>query len=210
MPLSGAAMWIATHGLQVEVDPYDEAVMTAALQELVDQITSGHVKVVGHRNGKPKRVPAHKFVCPIAYLPSARGEELESSDQMVLRSWAYDNDTIWQEGFDDCLADRSRTYWGLLRVKRAQVMKLWPFRADDLVSASPDLTGAPGRPTKSMHLVGAEFERRFKAGQALDARGEEANYLLMWLANAHPGKPAPTKKTVTNHISVRRREYLKA
>jgi len=213
MTIAGAAVWIATRGMQIDVDPEDVIAMTAALQQIIDHAASGEMTVMGSiPDGLvPERVPAKLFIsCPIAYLPGIVAETNASGDRIVLRSWAFESDNDWENGFDDSLARGGETYWEKLRVNRSDVLKLWPFPAEDLGPVAPDMTGAPGRPTKSMNLIGAEFERRFKSGQAFENRTEEAEYLLAWLANAYPGKPPPTKKTVTNHISVRRREDLKA
>lgn len=209
MPLCGAAMWIATKGLLVEIDPYDEAAVTAALEELADQLLSGDIRVVGYRDGKPDLVPAHLFSCPIAYLPSAVGEERAASEQIVLRSWAYDDDASWADGFDDCLADRSQTYWGLLRVNRADIWKLWPF--DDIRRAEAlalTRTGAPGRPS-GMHLVLAEHQRRMASGEALRGLSDEASCLANWLARTYSMVPQPSTKTIANKIGPAHRKHQK-
>lgn len=213
MTMAGAAVWIATKGLQTNVAPDDAIAMTAALQELIDHASSGRIKVMGFKPDAlvSEQVPAELFIsCPVAYLPGLIPETIASGDRIVFCSWAYESEGDWDSGFDDSLARGGEVYWRKLRVNRSDVLKIWPFPAEDIDPAAPDMTGAPGRPTKSMNLIGAEFERRFKAGQAFEDRGEEAKYLLTWLANAHPGKPAPTKKTIRNYISVRRREDLKA
>lgn len=45
MPLAGAGVWIATKGLQIDVDPNDEFA-TAALRKMLDHIASGNIRVV--------------------------------------------------------------------------------------------------------------------------------------------------------------------
>lgn len=208
MPISGAAMWIATKGMQVEVDPYDEVQIVAALQELADQITSEHIRVVGRRDGKSEQVPAYLFVCPIAYLPSAIGEDLASSDTMALHSWAHETREIWENGFDDTLADRSRKHWELLGVARADVARLWAFdEARRTDARGLTRTGAPGRPS-AMHLVVAEHERRIKSSEARISLSEEARHLANWLRLAYPFVPPATPKTIENRIRDRHRLYI--
>jgi hypothetical protein len=66
--------------------------------------------------------------------------------------------------------------------------------------ASSGRTGAPGRPSKGMHTIQAEFERRIRNnGFKLDLR-EEATELLAWYHVEHPSEPQPTVKTIANRL----------
>jgi hypothetical protein len=62
------------------------------------------------------------------------------------------------------------------------------------------LTGAPGRPGKSMHLIEAEHERRIKDGEAVEGIAAEAEILAGWVKARHPAVPPPSVKTITNRI----------
>jgi len=56
----------------------------------------------------------------------------------------------------------------------------------------PPRTGAQGQPTKSMHIIMDEWERRLKAGQIEHTRKAQAQVLLDWIKEAHPLLPRPT------------------
>lgn len=62
------------------------------------------------------------------------------------------------------------------------------------------MTGAPGRPQKSMSLIKNEFERRCAAARIEASRTAQANVLLEWLRTAHPDMPEPTVKTIYNKL----------
>jgi hypothetical protein len=65
-------------------------------------------------------------------------------------------------------------------------------------------TGAPGRPSKGMQIINAEFERRRREHSCLPSLREEANWLQKWFKQAHPTAQHPTLKTIENRI---RRDY---
>jgi hypothetical protein len=61
-------------------------------------------------------------------------------------------------------------------------------------------TGAPGRPTKGMHLIRAEFERRIETNTCKPSLREEATELEQWYRRQHPRAPFPKRKTIENNI----------
>ncbi|KLI64517.1 hypothetical protein [Aurantiacibacter marinus] len=63
-------------------------------------------------------------------------------------------------------------------------------------------TGDPGRTEKGFTLYMAEFDRRKQRGDTLPTLSEEAAALLAWFLNQHPGRQAPTTKTITNRIRI--------
>lgn len=212
MTIAGAAIWIATRGLQIDVDPDDAIAMTAALREIIDHAASGDMKVMGSiPDGLVSEcVPSNLFIsCPIAYLPGIDAEEIASGDRIALRSWAFESDHDWENGFDDALARGGEIYWEKLRVNRVDVARLWPF-GQAAANAHETMTGEQGRPSKSAHLIVAEHKRRCAEGQALETLAAEARYLVDWLPRAHPCWPVPTEKTVKNRLRAAHRRYLEA
>jgi hypothetical protein len=77
----------------------------------------------------------------------------------------------------------------------------WPphFEPTMTDSATP-ATGAPGRPSKGMHLIRAEFERRIDKNTCKPSLREEATELEQWFRRRHPRAPFPTVKTIENSI----------
>lgn len=75
--------------------------------------------------------------------------------------------------------------------------------ASDDAAIGPDVdmysTGVPGRRT-SRHLVEAEMQRRFAAGEQAPSMSQEAAVLLEWLRNNHPTAPRMTAKTIYNRL----------
>ena len=68
-------------------------------------------------------------------------------------------------------------------------------------------TGAPGRPTKSMHLIIDECRRRLEAGIAEPRLADEARALLVWLWQEQPIRDRPTEKSIANAIRGEYRAY---
>jgi hypothetical protein len=65
--------------------------------------------------------------------------------------------------------------------------------------ATPKTTGAPGRPS-SMHLVAAEYARRFKAGTTEQNLTEQSKVLAQWLIDTYPDMPSTSAKTIENKL----------
>jgi hypothetical protein len=61
-------------------------------------------------------------------------------------------------------------------------------------------TGAPGRPSKGMHLIWTEFERRLAENACKPSLREEASVLLQWFRREYPVRQPPTVKTIENKI----------
>jgi hypothetical protein len=80
-------------------------------------------------------------------------------------------------------------------VRRSAIERVWP-RPQPLITG----TGAPGRPSKSMHLIKREFDRRKDAGEVLPQLVAEARHLLRWLPRAHPDAEPPSEKTIKNRL----------
>ncbi len=66
--------------------------------------------------------------------------------------------------------------------------------------ASSEGTGAPGRPSKGIHLIKAEFDRRTRNNPLKTTLREEATELRSWYLQEHPSKQPPTVKTIENHL----------
>jgi len=64
-----------------------------------------------------------------------------------------------------------------------------------------DRTGAPGRPTKSMHLVLNEARRRLAEGRLEESQEAAATSLRAWLRDEHPEAPPPGIKSITNQLA---------
>jgi hypothetical protein len=86
------------------------------------------------------------------------------------------------------------------QVRRRDIERVWPR----LLATG---TGAPGRPSKSMHLIEREFERRKDAGEVLPQLAAEARHLLTWLPHAHPDAEPPTEKTIKNRLRDAHRDW---
>ena len=72
---------------------------------------------------------------------------------------------------------------------------------------APRMTGAPGRPTKSMDLIEAELRRRKEAGRVQPKLAVEAMELLTWLRREHASAAFPTIKTIENRIRATHRAW---
>ena len=68
-------------------------------------------------------------------------------------------------------------------------------------------TGAPGRPTKSMHLISDEWRRRLEAGLAEPRLADEARALQAWLRQEYPLHDRPSEKSIANAIRGEHRMY---
>lgn len=79
-------------------------------------------------------------------------------------------------------------------VEKGSIRERWPF---ELASRG---TGAPGRPSKSIHLIADEFERRAGKTECEPTLREEATALLSWIKVTHPSKDRPVRKTIENTI----------
>lgn len=147
MPLFSSAHWIAVCGGMREPNPKDEEFWTRAYRELLDAIcSSGKVTVVGSRIGAASErfeLKPELFVgCAIQYpYPIEDFEWNFADDEVVLRSFPYDDEDDWRNEFSDALVDRSQ-----LMVRKSDVRRLWPFT---VLSASK--TGVPGRPPSIFH-----------------------------------------------------------
>jgi hypothetical protein len=61
-------------------------------------------------------------------------------------------------------------------------------------------TGVQGRPSKSRHIIEAEFARRVEAGQIEQSLSQQSLVLAAWFKTNHPDKPHPTAKTIENNL----------
>jgi hypothetical protein len=205
MPLYCAAQWIATQGGAVSFDLSDENVWRPAYEQLLAQIASEEIKVVGIRNGERQPVPAHHFAGIRVSYPFIEDFELLLSNELYLSSFAYLDEEHWRKGHDDSLENRYGRQWGRLMVLKSDVAKFWPL--DEAAGVGYALrSGAPGRPT-SMHLVQAEFKARCDRNEVAASLAEEAQHLADWLRSAHPGAPALKVKSIKNNLRAAYRQH---
>ena len=73
----------------------------------------------------------------------------------------------------------------------------------------PAVTGTPGRPSH-IDLVVAEFRRRIEAGDLASSLAEQSRLLEDWFHQTHPGKQAPTAKTIENRLRTDYRQAVNA
>ena len=59
-------------------------------------------------------------------------------------------------------------------------------------------TGVPGRPSKGIEIIRAEFERRVTAGEIAASLAAESRELADWYSQTYPESPRPTPKTIEN------------
>jgi hypothetical protein len=205
-PLCCAVQWIATRGDAQSFDPADASIWNAAYRELIDGISSNHIRVTGMRNGIRKKIKGHIFAgIRFEHLFSEASDELLLNDELYLSSFTLIDDEYWQKGFDDSLQTRKGIEWSKVMVLKSDVAKIWPFSANQ--DSSPSIqSGAPGRPT-SMHLVVAELRSRLASGKAEVNVTAESEHLAEWLKATHPNAPKLTAKTIRNKIGT---EYRKA
>jgi hypothetical protein len=194
MPLGCAAQWIATEGGAIQFDPTDASVWGPAFDKLLGAIASEKVRVVGLRGGAREKVDGYHFAgCLVDYPFSEPSFDLITSDTLYLRCYPYIDIEHWRNGFDDALISRHQDQWKQLMVEKGDVRDRWPFT---LFRG----TGAPGRPSKSIHLLLDEFERRVGKDECAPSLREEATALLSWIKTTHPSKDRPVLKTVENNI----------
>jgi len=205
MPLFCAAQWIATEGGARDFDPADAAFWQPAYGVLLAAIASEKLRAIGVKGGQPEPVPPYLFAgIRVDYPFSDSPLDMILSDDLILRSYPYINDEHWRDGSDDALVNRRGDHWRRLMVEKGEVGALWPFELRDRG------TGTPGRPTKSIHLILDEFERRIARAETGRVLREEATALIEWLKIAHPFVDRPTRKTVENRIRSRFRSTASA
>ncbi|MFN6979677.1 MAG: hypothetical protein ACK4OP_16230, partial [Gemmobacter sp.] len=60
--------------------------------------------------------------------------------------------------------------------------------------------GTPGRPTKGIDIIRAEFQRRVEAGEIAASLAAEARALREWYRTSYPRRDCPTAKTIENNL----------
>jgi hypothetical protein len=65
---------------------------------------------------------------------------------------------------------------------------------------SSERTGGPGRPSKGIHVIEAEFDRRIRNNLLKPTLREEATELRSWYLREHPSKPLPGLSTIENRV----------
>jgi hypothetical protein len=145
MKLYHAALWIATRGGKVRIDPSQDSSWKSAYDDLIAQIADGNVRVVGMRNGEREAIPALQFAGIRVTYPSGNDEDgLWFEDEVHLCSYRYIDERRWLAGSDDSLfaardeqgslenpLEALRTpRWRRLLVNRSDVRRLWGFEAD--------------------------------------------------------------------------------
>jgi hypothetical protein len=76
-----------------------------------------------------------------------------------------------------------------------QAMQLWPPVGETFMP-----TAAPGRPSKGMHVIRGEFDRRRAGDECRPSLREEAGELGARFRNRHPSAQRVTRKTIENNI----------
>lgn len=194
MPLTSAAQWIATEGGSKDFPADDVDVWRPAFELLLAAIGSDRVRVLGKKDGVSDPVPGHHFVdCPIEFPYDEPSVDF-SDEQVRLRTYTYESEEEWRDGFSDALVQRGQVLWNRLMVAKADVLALWPFGLEPEVSS-----GLPGRPS-SKHLYKREFERRVLTGEFDHVLARESEYLWGWLKKDHPKAPPVTPKSIANEI----------
>jgi hypothetical protein len=69
-------------------------------------------------------------------------------------------------------------------------------------------TGAPGRPSKGMHVIRIEFDRRRIENECKPSLREEAAALEGWFRNCYPKAQPVKRKTIENNIRADFRQYV--
>ena len=94
-------------------------------------------------------------------------------------------------------------------------MNLWPphagSAAKNLLPAHPNpfmATGAPGRPSRGMHVISVEFDRRRRENLCEASLREEATTLEQWFAQGYPMAQPVKRKTIENKIRADYRRWL--
>jgi hypothetical protein len=98
-------------------------------------------------------------------------------------------------------------------VRRPDAERLWSGEGGLAGQAAqvdnPNMpTGAPGRPTKGMHLVRGEFQRRLGLNACKLRLCEEATELQKWFKSQYPNASPPTIKTIENNIRTDFRHWV--
>jgi hypothetical protein len=99
------------------------------------------------------------------------------------------------------------------RVRRSDAERLWSREGEPAGQAAqvdnPSMpTGAPGRPTKGMHLVRGEFQRRLRENLCRPSLREEATELQKRFRSRYPNASPPTIKTIENNIRTDLRHWV--
>lgn len=205
MPLFSSAHWIAVRGGTCEPNPQDEEFWPRVYRELLDAICSGEMIVVGSRIGaanEPFELKPELFVgCAVQYpYPIEDFEWNFGDDELVLRSFPYDDEDDWRDEFSDALIDRKGQGWSRLMVRKSDVRRLWPFTV-----SSASKTGVPGRPPSIFHCEN-EFRRRVELLEIEDTLKAEGDYLETWFRRTHPDEKPVTSDSIQNKIRSQYRE----
>lgn len=121
--------------------------------------------------------------------------------QLVEKSGAYIS-ANWHLGEFDLppFEDGAGTYSGFAKNVEFDRSYLPERPFGPALRSEDEGTGDPGRTEKGFTLYMAEFERRIERGDTLPTLSEEAAALMAWFLSQHPGRQAPTTKTITNRI----------
>lgn len=211
MPLSLAARWIATSGGAVELDPRvpsDLSKWQDAFAELLLRIASEEVTIIGIRDGEREKLSGLIFAgIRVVVIHFEIDCEYWTGDELFLFAHVYRDEESWQADWNDRLESMDGVKWSKLMVLRSDVARCWPFGIKRSDSSEIFRTGAPGRPT-SMHLVRAEFDRRWEHGESASTISAEAESLADWLRSTHPYVPQLKSKTIANRLRAAHRARI--
>jgi hypothetical protein len=158
--------------------------------ELKD-VPATDAQAVAARNQEQRRIKAERIALKEdeREVRSAAPTEMLTTIERVRRRWD----------------ERDKIAGGLIAPEQGQDLA---EHSQAPTSTNPRMTGAPGRPTKSMDLIKAEQVRRQNNAESQPKLKKEATALEAWLKGAHPSAAAPTLKTIENGIRDTHRSYL--
>jgi hypothetical protein len=116
----------------------------------------------------------------------------------LARKWLESHSYRWSPHFEPERKAASDNGPGISRVNPVRPHAVENLRATDPVPFMP--TGAPGRPSKGMYIIRAEFDRRRAASDCKPSLREEATELESWFRNCYPTAQAAKPKTIENNI----------
>jgi hypothetical protein len=134
MPLSQVAYWIATNGGAKSFDVNDQAAWKPAYDELLAQIASNDVQIIGQSSGgMNEEIDGFHFAgLRVSYPYHDTPSELLFGSESYIESFPFIDDEHWRKGFNDKLVPPrgGKPRWSRLQVKKEDVRRIWRFAGD--------------------------------------------------------------------------------
>jgi hypothetical protein len=133
MPLSDAAVWIATNGGTTNAPLDEEETWAPAFKQLLDRISSDEVEIIGrkHGAGTAEKIAGHRFAFVRVSYPVWPSDETlyrnAVTDDPLIQACPSSDEDQYLDGPGDALYVSGALEYSHLQVKKDDVARQWPF-----------------------------------------------------------------------------------